>query len=681
MITSVALLILASTATAVSAEDDNFIVMYVVGSDLETNYNFATNNLIDLANNLDESAGDVIICYGGANKAGWNDGVTITNLSLLADDAEDGVIGVDTATGKTTEFILTRYSGDMSTPELLGTSLAYADDYGEANGLTNANRYIIFWDHGGAWIGFGTNVVTGKTMSLEELAEGMSAAEKYDMIVFNACLMGSIEVANALYPYADYMLASEESTPAIKGLNYTGLGIALSENPSMTPKQLADVLIDTYIPESIGMHVPKVQALVDLNRVPAVISALDTFGDNLDRTLAYNETTAVLGSIISFVQDFGVNGFGGGARAVPYSEDLYDFAGIVRDGTRDAELKASADTLINELERYIIRTESNGGFAAVGGVSIVSPVIYNMLISGTPNHSADELPENYRSGIYLGENNGWNAFLDNYTISVIEKDQAISASIDNESENVTVTSSTGTTKATINYVYDNDGQFVVIGEVPMEESIVSSNSSVWLYEPTGKYAFPEWNGKWLVLANPGDKDGVIISARYFNDGSTGQSMYSVSGNLTRNVNGSENTYQAFLILMVDADTLKPYTIMVNAPDSSAEGIGTNLLGSTDIIPGDVFTPVLTIYDAETDTANETVMSKQSFVFGENPLENFAVVKFADDKVYWYMAAEDMMDMDTYILSDPNMPASASSPAPFFGILVGLAAAGLLLRRK
>ncbi|MDO5846230.1 MAG: hypothetical protein Q4Q04_04825, partial [Methanocorpusculum sp.] len=72
LISAVLLLVFASAAVPAAAENDNFIVMYVVGSDLETKYNYASSNLIDLANNLDESAGDVIICYGGATKTGWD---------------------------------------------------------------------------------------------------------------------------------------------------------------------------------------------------------------------------------------------------------------------------------------------------------------------------------------------------------------------------------------------------------------------------------------------------------------------------------------------------------------------------------------------------------------------------------------------------------------------------------
>lgn len=45
-------------------------------------------------------------------------------------------------------------------------------------------------------------------MSVEDLQKGLAAAKKYDMIIFDACLMASLEVADVLHPYADYLAAS-----------------------------------------------------------------------------------------------------------------------------------------------------------------------------------------------------------------------------------------------------------------------------------------------------------------------------------------------------------------------------------------------------------------------------------------------------------------------------------------
>ena len=42
--------------------------------------------------------------------------------------------------------------------------------------------------------------------------------KKYDMIIFNACLMPSLEASSVLYQDVDYLLTFEETTPAIQRL-------------------------------------------------------------------------------------------------------------------------------------------------------------------------------------------------------------------------------------------------------------------------------------------------------------------------------------------------------------------------------------------------------------------------------------------------------------------------------
>ena len=682
LLAGILLLVFSAAAVPAAAAGENFLVMYVVGSDLETNYGYASGNLIDLANNLDPSAGDVIICYGGANKTGWDDGVTVTNLSLLKKDVEDGVIGVDTDTGKVTGYILTKIPGDISTPEVLASSVAYADTYGTENGLTDATRYLIFWNHGAAWYGFGINDLTKRTLSNAEIHKGLSAAEKYDMIIFNACLMASLEASSVLYQDADYLLASEETTPAIQGLNYTAFTTALSKNPSMTPVEFAGVLMDTYVPVDIGTHFPKIYALVDLNKIPDVLSALSDFGTELNRTLAHNESLNVIGSIYSYTQDFGVYGGGGPAGTLAYSQDLYEFVTLVKAAARDEQLQTAATDLLNALDEYCVLSESNGGFRSANGVSIISPKIYSMI---TNSGTFENVSESVRKSVQFGNNNGWDTFMQNYTLAVRNADKITSAKLENTSQNVTVTGSAGTTQATINYLYEYDGRYVSIGDVPLEESIVASDNSLWKYMPTGKYTFPKWNGKWIVLKNPGDTDGVIISAQYFNDGATGQNTYLVMGNLTRTINGTAVTHPSYLQFSVNTETLEPYYLVVGAPDPDAPlGGSRNLWTSTEVLPGDIFTPELFLYDTETDTISKTVRSEQNFVFGANPLENIVAVPFDADKLFWYFKAEDVMDMSTYIIPQPDLPDSAATPAapaPIFGILAGFCAAAVLLKRK
>ena len=81
-------------------------------------------------------------------------------------------------------------------------------------------------DHGGgAIVGFGADENYGyESLSMVEMmmpfrTKFYNDGNKFDWIGFDACLMGMLEVADVLSPYANYMIASEE-LEAGSGWNY-----------------------------------------------------------------------------------------------------------------------------------------------------------------------------------------------------------------------------------------------------------------------------------------------------------------------------------------------------------------------------------------------------------------------------------------------------------------------------
>ena len=119
----VAILLIAFISTAVSpvaAADQKYIVMYIVGSDLESGSNEATDNLNDLVKNWNENSGDFLVFYGGSDKTGWRDSIAVANYDKLRDDIEDGVIGADES-GKVTTHVIERIDKDISTADALSS--------------------------------------------------------------------------------------------------------------------------------------------------------------------------------------------------------------------------------------------------------------------------------------------------------------------------------------------------------------------------------------------------------------------------------------------------------------------------------------------------------------------------------------------------------------------------------
>jgi hypothetical protein len=248
------------------------------------------------------------------------------------------VVQVDRAVGEFTGSILNL--GDFtSTKRVLvqNGSIQELQDLGEANMADPAvladfiswgvrtypgQRYFLdFWDHGGGWRGFGwdDSTVTGtsgaQNLTLAKLdtgiRDGLAAAglAKFDIIGFDACLMATVEVANALKGYAGYLLASEEVEPG-HGWDYA----AFASGGSLDAVALGRKVIDGFKAQATAQNtVANVTlSLIDNSKVAAVVTALGgirtgytgaatvtnqiatgrsnalVFGDNPDPTQSYN---------------------------------------------------------------------------------------------------------------------------------------------------------------------------------------------------------------------------------------------------------------------------------------------------------------------------------------------------------------------------------------------------------
>ena len=122
-------------------------------------------------------------------------------------------------------------------------------------GLTNyRSQYTVldFWDHGGASIGgvCQDDRFEKDSLSLTEIDKALAAlydkyAFKFEMIGCDACLMSTIETANILAPYANYMIASEETEPGT-GWDYAGFGNGVREKVK-NGAELGKYLCDAYI--------------------------------------------------------------------------------------------------------------------------------------------------------------------------------------------------------------------------------------------------------------------------------------------------------------------------------------------------------------------------------------------------------------------------------------------------
>ncbi|MBR4494737.1 MAG: hypothetical protein IKP14_08485 [Clostridiales bacterium] len=125
-------------------------------------------------------------------------------------------------------------------------------DHGYSEPYGNMEHDEIFYENGSGSIvnGTTTNVDTNEyyndCLTLDEVREGFEdGGAHFDLIAFNTCLSGSMEIASAMATYADYMAASEEVIPAIIGIPM-GYITYLSENPDCTGEDVGNEILSLY---------------------------------------------------------------------------------------------------------------------------------------------------------------------------------------------------------------------------------------------------------------------------------------------------------------------------------------------------------------------------------------------------------------------------------------------------
>jgi hypothetical protein len=113
---------------------------------------------------------------------------------------------------------------------------------------------------------------------------------KFDLIGFDACLMQNVEYANALEPYADYNLASQETEPGSGWFYTAGFG-KLAEYPTLSTEEFGKSIISSYdqsqrVRNSGEPDHSCTLSLVDLTLVKPVYKQLTDFYEKATEVIA-----------------------------------------------------------------------------------------------------------------------------------------------------------------------------------------------------------------------------------------------------------------------------------------------------------------------------------------------------------------------------------------------------------
>ena len=216
-----------------NGQDTVTMMVYMCGTDLESKYGMATNDLMEMANATIGSNVNIIAYTGGCKK--WNNSIVSSSTNQIYKIESGGLRCVYQNAG----------SPAMTDPNTLQSFITWCKQSYPAN-----RNILIFWDHGGGSLsGYGYDEKNPRagSMTLAQIDQALKGANmKFDLIGFDTCLMATVENAMMLSKYADYMVASEETEPGV-GWYYTNWVTALSKNTSISTLDLGKKIVDDFV--------------------------------------------------------------------------------------------------------------------------------------------------------------------------------------------------------------------------------------------------------------------------------------------------------------------------------------------------------------------------------------------------------------------------------------------------
>jgi len=209
-----------------------------------------------------------------------------------------------------------------------------------------ADRYaLILWNHGGGWRSSQANapplvktVCWDDTASIDDgmdtreiqtaLSNSLANGHGIDLIGFDACLMGTVEVAYELKDLSRVMVASEEVEPA-RGWPYLNILSVLGLSPDASPIELGEMIVNAYGIDS-GSNSSNTLSAIDLTGLGEIADAVADLSLALQTGSTITEVSNVLKNVCRFDE-----------RSLI---DLYDFADrLLEDNMDDAVQSAVSD--------------------------------------------------------------------------------------------------------------------------------------------------------------------------------------------------------------------------------------------------------------------------------------------------------------------------------------------------
>jgi hypothetical protein len=339
-----------SGASAAAPAAEYGILVYMVGSDLESGSGAASSDIGEMISGLDEAVTRLALQTGGA--LAWK------NPSVAAKPSSRWLIEGGKLIDKGRPEV-----ADMADPRSLADFVAWG------LGALKAKRYVlVLWNHGmGAAGGFGYDEKSGGSLSLSEMARAlddgtMRGGSGFELIGFDACLMATVETASMAAPFAKYLVASQEVEPS-HGWDYAAFLRGLSSKPGLDGAGIGRLAADSYKAQAIkeGTDGLLTVSVLKLAAIPALVDALNAAAKGLS-TLSPPKNAALRASVREFGEE----------RSGRASSGMVDLLQLLSGAEKELGSK-KASGLAAAAKAAVVYSLAGKGRAGSGGISVYFP--------------------------------------------------------------------------------------------------------------------------------------------------------------------------------------------------------------------------------------------------------------------------------------------------------------------
>lgn len=194
-----------------------------------------------------------------------------------------------------------------------------------------------------------------------------SLGRKLDILGMDSCVMSGAEVCYQVRDSVRLTVAPEGSGP-VDGWPYDKVLGALVENPSLEPEALAVSIAENFVASYVDCEDLSVtQSVCDLDKCDLLASAIDRLAETLLRKLTDVETKRSV--MLARLQ----------AQAYEHTEyiDLYDFCALLREHSRDEEIRTASSEVIDVIssKAFVLKSLYQGDAMQYSyGLSIYFPL-------------------------------------------------------------------------------------------------------------------------------------------------------------------------------------------------------------------------------------------------------------------------------------------------------------------